>query len=81
MIQGGNFNVLYYWQVGGANVMIQGGDFNQSTGGTASVVQLGHDQVFSGGTIYQMVQTPQGLVAQPIQVANIESSPVWDVFP
>jgi len=25
-------------------------------------------QVVSGGTVYQMVQTPHGLVAQPIQV-------------
>jgi hypothetical protein len=34
----------------------------QSLGG------LPQGQVVSGGTVYQMVQTPQGLVAQPIQV-------------
>ena len=28
----------------------------------------GQGQVVSGGTVYQMLQTPQGLVAQPIQV-------------
>jgi len=34
---------------------------------------LGPGQIMSGGTIYQMVQTPQGLVAQPVQVANYYS--------
>jgi len=29
---------------------------------------LSQGQVVSGGTVYQMVQTPHGLVAQPIQV-------------
>ncbi|KAL4228913.1 Homeobox protein pknox2 [Mactra antiquata] len=29
---------------------------------------LGPGQIMSGGTIYQMVQTPQGLVAQPLQI-------------
>lgn len=29
---------------------------------------LAQGQVVSGGTVYQMVQTPQGLVAQPIQI-------------
>ncbi len=29
---------------------------------------LGQGQIVSGGTVYQMLQTPQGLVAQPIQV-------------
>jgi len=29
---------------------------------------LAQGQVVSGGTVYQMVQTPHGLVAQPIQV-------------
>ena len=33
-----------------------------------SQTPLGLGQVVSGGTVYQMVQTPQGLVAQPIQV-------------
>lgn len=31
---------------------------------------LGPGQIMSGGTIYQMVQTPQGLVAQPVQVSS-----------
>ena len=34
------------------------------------VSTLGQGQIVSGGTIYQMVQTPQGLVAQPIQVLS-----------
>jgi len=29
---------------------------------------LAQGQVVSGGTVYQMVQTPHGIVAQPIQV-------------
>ena len=29
---------------------------------------LAQGQIVSGGTVYQMVQTPHGLVAQPIQV-------------
>ena len=33
-----------------------------------TVTGLVQGQVVSGGTVYQMVQTPQGLVAQPIQV-------------
>lgn len=31
---------------------------------------LGPGQIMSGGTIYQMVQTPQGLVAQPVQIQS-----------
>ena len=31
-------------------------------------------QIVSGGTVYQMVQTPQGLVAQPIQVGSFKRS-------
>ena len=34
----------------------------------APITALGQGQVVSGGTVYQMVQTPHGLVAQPIQV-------------
>ncbi|WAR04847.1 PKNX2-like protein [Mya arenaria] len=33
----------------------------------ATMPTLGPGQIMSGGTIYQMVQTPQGLVAQPVQ--------------
>lgn len=33
---------------------------------------LGPGQIMSGGTIYQMVQTPQGLVAQPVQVKSAQ---------
>ncbi len=33
-----------------------------------AMASLGQGQIVSGGTVYQMVQTPQGLVAQPIQV-------------
>ena len=46
-----------------SNVMLQ-----QAVSPTAvSMPQLGPGQIMSGGTIYQMVHTPQGLVAQPIQ--------------
>ncbi len=31
---------------------------------------IGQGQVVSGNTVYQMIQTPQGLVAQPIQVSQ-----------
>ena len=48
---------------GGNNAMLQGSN-PQPTG----ITNLGQGQVVSGGTVYQMVQTPQGLVAQPIQV-------------
>lgn len=34
---------------------------------STAMPQLGPGQIMSGGTIYQMVHTPQGLVAQPIQ--------------
>ena len=34
----------------------------------ATVPALGPGQIMSGGTVYQMVQTAQGLVAQPVQV-------------
>ena len=40
-------------------------------GGTtvaAASAGLAQGQIVSGGTVYQMVQTPHGLVAQPIQV-------------
>lgn len=33
-----------------------------------AMATLNQGQIVSGGTVYQMVQTPQGLVAQPIQV-------------
>ena len=46
------------------NVLIQP-NFQPSVSG---IPQLGPGQIMSGGTVYQMVQTAQGLVAQPIQV-------------
>lgn len=33
-----------------------------------AMATLNQGQIVSGGTVYQMVQTPQGLVAQPIQI-------------
>ena len=36
----------------------------------AASAGLAQGQIVSGGTVYQMVQTPQGLVAQPIQVSG-----------
>lgn len=55
--------------VGGGGIMMTG-EFVQPTAAAASVMTLGQGQVVSGGTVYQMVQTPQGLVAQPIQVGT-----------
>jgi len=46
----------------GNNVMLQQGLTQPA------VATLNQGQIVSGGTVYQMVQTPQGLVAQPIQV-------------
>ncbi|XP_063441313.1 homeobox protein PKNOX2-like isoform X1 [Mytilus trossulus] len=43
---------------------------------SVSMPQLGPGQIMSGGTIYQMVHTPQGLVAQPIQFQQAASNPV-----
>ncbi|XP_064651451.1 homeobox protein PKNOX1-like [Lineus longissimus] len=37
----------------------------------ASVATLNQGQIVSGGTVYQMVQTPQGIVAQPIQIQTV----------
>ena len=54
--------------VNGNNLIIQGDIVQQA----ASVQTLGQGQVVSGGTVYQMVQTPQGLVAQPIQVSLLK---------
>ncbi|XP_022241992.1 homeobox protein PKNOX2-like isoform X2 [Limulus polyphemus] len=34
---------------------------------------LSPNQIVSGGTVYQMVQTPQGIVAQPIQIGASSS--------
>ena len=41
---------------------------SMSAAKTPFISQTSLGQVVSGGTVYQMVQTPQGLVAQPIQV-------------
>ena len=35
---------------------------------SSTSVTLAPGQIMSGNTVYQMVQTPQGLVAQPIQM-------------
>ena len=35
-----------------------------------AMATVNQGQLVSGGTVYQMVQTPQGLVAQPLQVKN-----------
>ncbi|XP_052805413.1 homeobox protein PKNOX1-like [Mya arenaria] len=40
----------------------------------ATMPTLGPGQIMSGGTIYQMVQTPQGLVAQPVQIQQTMST-------
>ena len=39
----------------------------------------GQGQIVSGGTVYQMVQTPQGLVAQPIQVIVDKAMVTYEV--
>ena len=51
----------------GANVLIQ----PSFQTGVSTMPALGPGQIMSGGTVYQMVQTPQGLVAQPIQVFHM----------
>lgn len=59
----------------GNSIIIQGDIMQQA----AAVAPLGQGQVVSGGTVYQMVQTPQGLVAQPIQMitnTSMASAPV-----
>lgn len=48
-----------------SNVLIQPG---VQTAVSMATLQSG--QIVSGGTVYQMVHTPQGIVAQPIQVAS-----------
>lgn len=60
---------------GGAvnNVVIQPG---VQTAVSMTALQPG--QIVSGGTVYQMVQTPQGIVAQPIQ---IQTTPVQPAVP
>ena len=35
---------------------------------TVSMATINQGQIVSGNTVYQMVHTPQGIVAQPIQV-------------
>ena len=44
------------------------GQTGQNGQSGVSMATLNQGQLVSGGTVYQMVQTPQGLVAQPIQV-------------
>jgi hypothetical protein len=45
-----------------------------------SVATLNQGQIVSGGTVYQMVQTPQGIVAQPIQVSRPTASSTYSAF-
>ena len=54
-------------------------------GGTtvaAASAGLAQGQIVSGGTVYQMVQTPHGLVAQPIQVgvSNVSCIIIWHPY-
>ncbi|KAL5020066.1 hypothetical protein ScPMuIL_002958 [Solemya velum] len=58
----------------GGNLVIQQGLGGQTSQAMAT---LGQNQIVSGGTVYQMVQTPQGLVAQPIQ---IQTTPLQTQF-
>uniref|UniRef100_T1IS95 Homeobox domain-containing protein n=1 Tax=Strigamia maritima TaxID=126957 RepID=T1IS95_STRMM len=46
------------------NVVIQ----QSGVQSAVSMTTLQPGQIVSGGTVYQMVQTPQGIVAQPIQI-------------
>lgn len=61
-----NNNNVQGVQNSNVNMVAQGNIAQPSN--SVSVGSLGHGQVISGGTVYQMLQTPQGLVAQPIQV-------------
>ncbi|XP_067128279.1 homeobox protein PKNOX1-like isoform X2 [Centruroides vittatus] len=55
-----------------SNLVIQSG----VTQSALSMATLSPSQIVSGGTVYQMVHTPQGIVAQPIQIqsAHIQQS-------
>jgi hypothetical protein len=64
-----NNNNLQGMQNSNVNLIIQGNVAQPSN--PVPVGGLGQGQVISGGTVYQMVQTPQGLVAQPIQVCKL----------
>lgn len=46
----------------GGGVMMQQG---------LSMATISQGQIISGNTVYQMVHTPQGIVAQPIQVSEM----------
>lgn len=50
------------------NVLIQQG-LAAAQSAAVSMGSLGQGQI--GGTVYRMVQTPQGIVAQPIQVSKV----------
>lgn len=50
------------------NVLIQQG-LAAAQSAAVSMGTLGQGQI--GGTVYRMVQTPQGIVAQPIQVSKV----------
>ena len=56
--------------LGGSNSVIGGVVGNNNN----NIVSNNGNQVVAGQTVYQMVQTPQGLVAQPIQVS------IWNIF-
>lgn len=51
--------------VAGNSLLIQPGIHQPA----ATMATLNQGQLVSGGTVYQMVQTPQGIVAQPVQVS------------
>ncbi|XP_064604645.1 homeobox protein PKNOX1-like [Liolophura sinensis] len=60
--------------VAGNSLLIQPGIHQPA----ATMATLNQGQLVSGGTVYQMVQTPQGIVAQPVQ---IQTAPVQTAIP
>jgi hypothetical protein len=67
-------------EIGDCGSFIDDDGFSSASVAVSDVVQqsvgtLGQGQVVSGGTVYQMVQTPHGLVAQPIQIQQPFISP------
>ncbi|XP_013401144.1 homeobox protein PKNOX2-like [Lingula anatina] len=61
--------------MGGSTVVLQ-----NAGGVQQAAVALNPGQIVSGGTVYQMVQTPQGIVAQPIQIQTAVQPQVASVI-
>lgn len=56
----------------GSSPPLSGGQVSGTVTSTGMVIQQPSSSVATLNQVYQMVQTPQGLVAQPIQVLTVE---------